>query len=227
MKKFSLTTVLVLITLGFSSCTQDDNTLLQEPSAEDLLKSYKIQRDASGAYSLDYDLSEGAEVENIKNEKNNTNNIYVYSSDSQGARSVENEDLTIQDGRVRIDFKDTNTGRTSFITIEDDKMSSRENDVEYLEGYSITENGDGTFDLDFTVKEGVEVYFTYNEVNDIHEVHLSEGETGDLNFKTTFTLEENETVYIDFVNHYSSNTGKAESELVSRKPRTGVGMAFE
>ena len=78
MKKFSLITLL-LITVGFSSCTQEDSTFLEEPTAQDLLKSFTLNKSTSGDYSLDYQLNNGAASDNVLDAKTNTSNIYLYS----------------------------------------------------------------------------------------------------------------------------------------------------
>ena len=60
MKNLNLTTLLIVITLIFTSCTQEDNLLLQEePTAEDLLKSFDLEESAKGDFSLGYQLGKG------------------------------------------------------------------------------------------------------------------------------------------------------------------------
>ena len=52
MKNLNLTALLIIITLIFMSCTQEDNLLLEEPTAEDLLKSFDLDVSAKGDFSL-------------------------------------------------------------------------------------------------------------------------------------------------------------------------------
>ncbi|MFD2568892.1 hypothetical protein [Pseudotenacibaculum haliotis] len=221
MKKLSLTTIALTLILGFSSCTQDDNTIL-EPTAQDLLKAYKVQRDASGAYSLNYELNDGVASENIKDKITNTNNIYLYSSDYQ-SRSKMSENLEIEDGQLKIGFKDTNNQRETLITITDKKIvyGKEVNNSIYLDTYSITGNGDGTFNLDFTVKDNVDVSFAFNEDENIYEVHLEEGSGDDgSDFSTVLVKEEGVTLRFDFVNHIVSNTSKETT--VEKVPRGSI-----
>ena len=64
MRNLNLYALLVSAMLVFSSCLTSE-TLLEEEQSLDLLKSYSIQRDASGAYSLDYNLNGNVEVDNV------------------------------------------------------------------------------------------------------------------------------------------------------------------
>jgi hypothetical protein len=88
MKNLSLTTLLIIITLGFSSCSQDDSTLIEEPMAEDMLKSFNLSRSADGDYSLDYELGSGVSADNVLDNQTNTKNIYLYSSEEQIQRDI-------------------------------------------------------------------------------------------------------------------------------------------
>lgn len=218
MKNLSLTTLLILITLGFSSCSQDDNTLLEEPSAENLLKSYRIQRDASGAYSLDYQLNQGAASDNIKDEKTNTSNIYLYSSESQRTNSNLTEGLEIQKGQLTVGFNDTEKEKQSFITIVDNDIVFSKNETnENLESYSISGNEDGTYDLDFNVKDGIIVEYAYNEDSQTYEIHLSHGDSSETTFSTSFDREDGEVLKIDFVNYSGSRVASRTAAEVIPK----------
>lgn len=217
MKKFSLITLL-LITVGFSSCTQEDSTFLQEPSAEDLLKSFKLNKSSKGDYSLDYQLNNGASSTNEIDVKNNTNNIYLYSSENE-AKSVRSEQLNLQNGEFKISFKDTENENNNYsISVFDKDLttnkSENESDFEYLNSFGITTNEDGTYTMDFSINDGVAVDYVFDADNNIYEIHLSPGQSSQSDFVTNFTKEENESMEIAFV---SNSNGEAKTSS-SRRP---------
>lgn len=218
MKNLSLTTLLIIITLGFSSCSQEDNLVLEEPTAEDMLKSFSLNKNSKGEYSLNYQLGEGAAADKENDVNSNTNNIYLYSSEVQ-SRSSFNDDLFIKDGQLRVNFRNTENNKVYTIAVEDDDIhTSKDNgDNEYLDSYGISGNEDGSYDLDFRVKDGVAVEFLYNGDENIYEVHLREDASASQSeFVQTYSKEDGVTLKIDFVNH---SNGRTE---VTKKPRTSV-----
>ena len=223
MKKFSLTTLLIIITLGFSSCTQDDNTLLEEPTAEDLLKSYKIQRDASGAYSIDYDLSDGAGVDIVSNEKTNTKDLYLYPSENQSRRSL-NEEVSLKGfDNFNLGLNNTEKNIKSTITVYDNDIiydRSTENE-DHLESYDFGGGDDeNTFDLNFTVKDNIVVDFIYNEETETYEIHLAEGTSSQKEFLRTFNKDQGEELKITFVNYFNRSMNRSVSS--TSRPRVVV-----
>tara|TARA_R110001632_G_scaffold2297_10_gene10096 strand:- start:4896 stop:5567 length:672 start_codon:yes stop_codon:yes gene_type:complete len=219
MKKLSLTSLLIIITLGFSSCTQEESTFLEEPSAEDLLKSFKLNKSATGDYSLDYQLNNGAASDKVVDDETNTNNIYLYSSENE-SKSTNNEGLAIQDGELRISFNDTEKDKSYSITVLDDDIKSskseNEGDLEYLNSYSIATNDDGTYTLDFKVNDGVAVDYVFDADNNVYEIHLTPGEAAQSEFVNNFVKVENETLEIAFVNNNN------EGESKTSRPRVPV-----
>lgn len=218
MKKLSLVTLFALITIGFSSCSSEDDLMIQDTNSEDVLKSFALNKSSDGQYSLNYQLGDGVAADKEKDYKSNTNNIYLYSSEVQ-TRSSFNDDLVIQDGQLKVNFKNTIDDKVYTITIEDDDIqTSKDSDEnEYLDSYGISGNGDGSYDLDFRVKDGVSVEFLYNGDLGIYEVHLrpDASATGS-DFSETYTKQEGVTLKIDFVNH-----GEGRSNT-TRKPRGSV-----
>jgi len=213
MKKFSLITLL-LITVGFSSCTQEDSTFLEEPTAQDLLKSFTLNKSTSGDYSLDYQLNNGAASDNVLDAKTNTSNIYLYSSENV-SRSINNEGIALKDGELRISFNDTEKDKKHSITVLDEeiKASRTEDDTDlgYLNSYSVTTNNDGTFTLDFKVNEGISVDYIFDADNNVYEIHLTPGEATQSDFVNNFVKAENESMEIAFVNNTT------ESRYVPKK----------
>jgi len=213
MKKFSLITLL-LITVGFSSCTQEDSTFLEEPTAQDLLKSFTLNKSTSGDYSLDYQLNNGAASDNVLDAKTNTSNIYIYSSENV-SRSINNEGIALKDGELRISFNDTEKDKKYSITVLDEEIkasrSEDDTDLGYLNSYSVTTNNDGTFTLDFKVNEGVSVDYIFDADNNVYEIHLTPGEATQSDFVNNFVKAENESMEIAFVNNTT------ESRYVPKK----------
>lgn len=213
MKKFSLITLL-LITVGFSSCTQEDSTFLEEPTAQDLLKSFTLNKSTSGDYSLDYQLNNGAASDNVLDAKTNTSNIYLYSSENV-SRSINNEGIALKDGELRISFNDTEKDKKYSITVLDEEIkasrSEDDTDLGYLNSYSVTTNNDGTFTLDFKVNEGVSVDYIFDADNNVYEIHLTPGEATESDFVNNFVKAENESMEIAFIN----NT--PETRLIPKK----------
>jgi len=226
MKKLTLTSLLIIITLGFSSCSvEDDSLLLDSTSSKSLLKDYTFQRDATGAYSVNIELSKGAFSENIIDEKTNTNNFYLFSSQDQPSSRVK-EDLAIRDGELRIGFNDMESNDTSMLTVRDKKAYLDKSGLnsEYLESYSFSNNGDGTYSLDFKVKNGVDVDFVYNEVKGKYEIHLEEDKSkdnGQREFLRTFTKENDEVLWVGFVNHYGIGKSATTTEDIPEIIITG------
>tara|TARA_R110001632_G_scaffold6324_1_gene25721 strand:- start:60862 stop:61524 length:663 start_codon:yes stop_codon:yes gene_type:complete len=213
MKKFSLITLL-LITVGLSSCTQENSTFLEEPTAQDLLKSFTLNKSTSGDYSLDYQLNNGAASDNVLDAKTNTSNIYLYSSENV-SRSINNEGVALKDGELRISFNDTEKDKKYSITVLDEEIkasrSEDDTDLGYLNSYSVTTNNDGTFTLDFKVNEGVSVDYIFDADNNVYEIHLTPGEATESDFVNNFVKAENESMEIAFVNNTT------ESRYVPKK----------
>jgi hypothetical protein len=217
MKNFNLFALLASFTLLLSSCSTNE-TLAPEEQSLDLLKTYTINRDANGAYSLDYSLNGNAETENVIDNNTNTNNIYLYSSDNQTSNKV-TQDLTINGTQLTVGFVDTSSDTSHNITIKDDNISlAKSNNSSKLNDYSISSNLDGTYTLEFSVNNKVRVDFVFNEENDTYEIHLEEGKTSELNFSRVLEKEDGKALKFDFVNHKGDTHAKSEVASVIRKP---------
>jgi len=212
MKNYNLFTLLTALTLAFSSCSFNE-TVLPEEEALDLLKTYTIKRDASGAYSLDYSLNNNVETENVVDETTNTNYIYLYPVDNAKSKKV-TQNLIIDGSELKIGFVDTNTSKQPQITVKDlNATLAKVDNQEMLSEYSVSGNEDGTYTLDFTVTNKVQVDFIYNDESNIYEVHLKEGKSNETNFSKIFNKIEGETLKIDFVNFINDNTTSAKSTV--------------
>ena len=220
MKNFKLLTLLFSIAIIFASCSTNETTLPKEQSL-DLLKSYSIERDANGAYSLDFDLYDNAISENVIDHDTNTNQFYLYPSDNQMNKRV-SEELTIDGTQLKIGFVDTNSNNLPRITIIDDNIALAKSSAEnaMLNEYSFSSNEDGTYNLDFSVKNKVSVDFIYNEDLKAYEIHLEEGKSSGTSFTRVLEKEEGEPLKVDFVNHFNTSAKSDDAtENIKKKPR--------
>ena len=70
-----------------------------------------------------------------------------------------------------------------------------------MASYGIAGNGDGTYDLEFVVEDGVSVDYIYDGDRDVYEIHLTEDDNAtQADFIQTFTKEEGVALNIEFVN---------------------------
>ncbi|MEE9407115.1 MAG: hypothetical protein V3V28_03460 [Polaribacter sp.] len=218
MKSINLFALVASITLVFSSCSTNEN-LLPEEQAVDLLKSYTIERDASGAYSIEYNLNGNANTETVVDSNTNTNHFYLYSSDSQTSRRA-TRDLVIDGTELKVGFVDTSSEKLPQITITDDNFSLKGNSNKKLRDYSITSNQDGTYNLDFSINDKVRVDFVYNENIKTYEIHLEEGKSSETNFSRVLEKTDGQPLKFDFVNHLENTQARGEvASVIRRKPR--------
>ncbi|MEO9572171.1 MAG: hypothetical protein ABJH82_00620 [Polaribacter sp.] len=213
MKNYNLFALVASLTLVFTSCSTNE-TLLTEEQSIDLLKTYTINRDATGAYSIDYDLNSNATSENVVDDSTNTKNIYLYSSDNQSNKKV-TQDLVINGTQLKVGFVDTNTDKSHNITITDDNLTvARKTDNKKLKDYSISSNLDGTYTLDFTVNNKISVDFVYNDELKIYEIHLEEGKTSETSYSRVLEKEVGQPLKFDFVNHIKNNTAAKSTDII-------------
>ena len=226
MKNIKLLSLFFLSVVVLSACSNDEN-LLTETEQKNSLKSYKVKRDASGAYFLDYELENDVKSQSIKNLETNVNEFHLYPSEFENNQRRQSEELFIDGNQLNIGFIDSRMDRKSNITIEDDNITLAKNSAkneEMLSEYSVFSNEDGTINIDFTVKNKVSVEFVYNEIGNIYEIHLEKGNSNEADFSRSFTKNEGEVLRIDFVNHFSNGNLSKGTDLsentIRRKPRT-------
>jgi hypothetical protein len=223
MKNIKLLSLFLLSVVVLSACSNDEN-LFSEIEQKSLLKSYKVKRDASGAYSLDYELERDVKSQRVKNLETNVNEFHLYSSDFENSQR-RSEELFIDGNQLSIGFIDTRTNNKANITIEDGVASSIKTvakNSEMLLNYSITGNEDGTFTLNFEVNNQVAVDFVYVEEVGVYEIHLQKGKSDETVFSRNLEKTASEALKIDFVNHLDENSSSKETaskSSVERKPR--------
>jgi hypothetical protein len=218
MKSIKLIALALTTVFAFSSCSNEETNLMNNPN-EGALKTYKIKRDATGAYSLDINLSENTKVDNVLDATDNTSKYYLSSTNESSKKSM-SDDLLINDDNLKVSFIDTEINKGQSISIKDDNISflKKNNNSTKLKSYSIESNEDGTYALDFSVKNNTDVSFVYNESIKTYEVHLENGSGSEKSFSRTLEKEEGLALKLDFVNHLNNSSAKSEDLATIRKP---------
>lgn len=220
MKKNSLLVFAIIASLVFSSCSSNEESIIPSNSNSTLLKSFTLKRDASGAYSMDFDVTEKTKVEKVSNSSLSDKQFYLYSSDKSLFTKIE-EELLIDNSQLKVGFVDTNNEvNNKSITVYDDNIIlAKGNENSKLKSYSITKNDDGLYDVVFEVKNNVAVNYVFNEKEDAFEIHLTNGKSGDTNFSTTLERKEGKLLTIVFVNYVGNSGAKTDDYLTPiRKP---------
>ena len=200
----------------FASCSSNEVEVLND-TPEKLLQSYTLKRDASGAYSIDFNTSNNTDVTTVKN-VDKSNEIILSEANRKTVDTHSNE-FSIENNQLKIGFLEANKGKRTRIFIEDEKITFAKNSVtDFLNSYSITKNEDGTFLLNFKVNKNVVTEFVYNEDIETYEIHLSNGETNQNKFSRTLNISPESLLKIDFVNHKYFEKSKQEL-ATERKPR--------
>jgi hypothetical protein len=224
MKNVKFLSLFFLSVVVLSACSNDEN-ILAETEQKHSLKSYKVKRDASGAYFLDYELENDVKSQSVKNLDTNVYEFHLCPSEFKNHKRIQSEELFRDGNQLNIGFIDSRINRKSNITIEDDiitlaKKSSKNDGM--LSEYSINSNEDGTFNLDFTVMNKVSVEFVYNEIENIYEIHLEKGNSNKIAFSRSLIKNEGEDLKIYFVTHTNTDAsakGKPKGSFAKRKPR--------
>lgn len=219
MKNFKSIFLMLSISMGLMSCSSEE-IFTPEDTTNKLLENYTVKRDATGAYSLDYNLADNAEASLSKDKRSNSNDFYLYSSDNQSKKNF-NEALAIQNNSLRVGFNDTQNGKKSSMTIMDDNIQfSRNADEEFLADYSVTNNSDGTVSLDFNVASDVTVEFIYNGDTNAYEIHMRDGTSNGTSFSQTYVKEDGVALNIEFISYIDNGQNSRVDEAASMTQRT-------
>ena len=226
MKNLSLIFFSLIITLVFSSCSQEESTFLEEPNSE-LFGKVILSRDASGSYTMDLETSNDVASNISSNEKSNSLDIDLYSASGTKQQIISEEMSTGSEDRFSINLNNTISNHTSRLTIFDKDISFlknlSENDDDHLNSYSVSDNGDNTYDVNFTVNSYVEVDFTQDEETGEYMIHLEPGNGTQTEYSVTFNKEEGVNLNIAFLNYYPSESGKTTTSSTNRRPTVIIG----
>jgi len=229
MKNLSLPIFVLITTLIFSSCSQDETTFLEEPSSE-LFGKVMLSRNASGAYILDLETSNDVASSITNDDKVNSLDIDLYSDEGAVKEIISEPVSTGSEDQFLLNLKNTITNRTFKLTVHDKdiKFSRTElnEEEDHLNSYSVVDNGDNTFDLNFTVDSSIDVDFTQDEDTGEYLIHLEPGEGSQSEFSMTFERQEGQTTDITFLNYYSSESGRVTTSTnTRRRPKVSVGQS--
>ncbi len=220
MKKLSVGFLALALTLGFASCSAIETDL--EIPQESLLKSYQLKRDASGAYSIDFDVADKT-ISDSHKDLNSLTNEFHLSKVGYDTKDQYREDLTLNNDKLRIGFFDDETGKSVKMSIEDENITFAKGDSKkFLKTYVLTSNNDGTIQLDFKVNDDVVTEFVYNEDLTTYEVHLSKGISSESEFSRTLKVPDTDVLKLDFVNHELLFGKGQDVVMITKKPRVVV-----
>jgi len=210
MKNLPLSFFAFIITLVFSSCSQEESTYLEEPNSE-LFGKVILSRDASGSYTMNLETSNDVASNISSNEKSNSLDIDLYSASGTKQQTISEEMFTGSEDRFSIKLNNTIANHTSRLTIFDKDIKFQKNDDEddHLSSYSVSDNGDNTYDVNFTVDASIEVDFTQDEETGEYMIHLEPGSGTQTDYTVTFNREEGENLQIVFRNYYPSEDGRS------------------
>lgn len=217
MKKITPYFLALSLSILFASCSSNETEAI-ESNPENLLQSYTLKRDATGAYSIDFNTTNNTDVTTVTNVDNSKE--IILAEVSQKTATKHSNDFSIENDQLKIGFLEANRGTTTKIYVEDDNITFAKGVTEFLSTYSITANEDGTYTLNFTVNDNVATDFNFNEEIETYEVHLSNGTSTQKTFSRELKMQPDSNVLkLDFVNHkYSSKTEEAID--TERKPKS-------
>jgi hypothetical protein len=222
MMKNSFFTLVVVVAFMFTSCSNEDSGLAGDQNLK-LLKTFQVNKDATGAYSVDFKVSDNTQVDKVFNEQENTRQYFLYPTNKTTENNI-SQNFALNNDQIKIGFVDTKTDNFPSITIIDDiKFANKSSDLVKLESYSFVSNEDGTFSLDFEVKNNIDVSYVYNEEISTYEIHLEDGKGGETNFSRNLVKEEGKLLKIDFVTHlYNLGAKSNKAAMLVRKPKVIV-----
>ena len=221
MKNLPLSIFALVISLVFSSCSQEETSFLEEPSSE-LFGKVVLSRDASGAYTMDLETNNNVSSTISSNNKANSLDIDLFSETGASEQHISEIMSTGSKDRFSVNLNNTITHQTSKLTIFDkDIQFSKTEEEDHLTSYSVVDNGDNTYDLNFTVDASIEVDLTQDEATGEYMIHLESGAGTQTDYSVTFNKEEGQNIQILFRNYYPSEDGRSTTSSKD-KPRIWV-----
>lgn len=209
-KLFALLTIAILI----ASCNKESAVLEQDNSSK-MLESYIIKRNANGSYTLSHQVSEGVATNYVDNDKLSEVQLY-YSNQAQSTQY--SHEYNVVNNELQIKFVTQNNEKHSRIRIIDNNTTdfNGKESLGLLRDYNISENANGSYQLNFEVESGVAVNYDFDADQNINNIRLS----NDVNsvqtaYSVSYSKDANGILKIDFVQPASDKS--ASSDM--RKPR--------
>jgi hypothetical protein len=222
MKNLPLSIFAIITTLIFSSCSQEETTFLEEPSSE-LFGKVMLSRNASGAYTLNLETNNNVASSITNDDKANSLDIDLYSETGAVKESISESMSTGSEESFFVNLKNTITDRTFKVKVSDKDIKFSRTELneqdDHLNSYSIIDNGDNTFDLNFSVDALIDVDFTQDEDTGEYLIHLEPGEGSQTDYSMTFERQEGQTTDIAFVNYYPSESGRVNTTTSTNRRR--------
>lgn len=208
-KLLTLFTVAIVI----ASCNKETATL--ETQDAKMLESYVIKRNANGSYTLLHQVSEGVATNYVDDEK--INEVQLFYSNTASEKNY-SHNYNVTNNELQIKFVSQDNVKHSKIRIIDDNtvdVQGKET-IGLLKDYSVVENANGTFQLNFEVVSGVGVEFGFDANQKINNINLTPN-TGitQTSFSVSYSKETDGTLKIDFI---QPATNKEEASDM-KKPR--------
>jgi hypothetical protein len=201
--------------LLFASCSTEEAMIEPTDSNSKLLESFIVKRNSDGSYALSTTVTDGAGTIYFDDATNNE--IHLVTDGTTSRNSLEHN-YDIVDNKLNISFvSENNTPQPKIQIIDDNTASATSRDTDYglLNTYSVTYQEDGTIQLNFEVKNGVDVVFGYNYDENINDVYLTEDANAtQLNYSKNYSKEADGTLRIDFV---QANYNSRDTD--TKKPR--------
>jgi len=211
MKKITPYFLALSLSFLFASCSSNETEVV-EGTPENLLQSYTLKRDATGAYSIDFNTTNNTDVTTVTNVDNSKE--IILAEVAQKTATKHSNDFSIENDQLKIGFLETNRGKTTKIHIEDENITFAKGVTEFLNSYSITANEDGTYMLNFTVNNNVATDFVYNKEINTYEVHLSIGDMQQKEFSRQLVIASENMIKLNFVNHkYAGRTEESTTDI--------------
>ena len=214
MKKVAPYFLALTLSIVFASCSNNDTEVL-DSTPENLLQSYTLKRDSNGTYSIEFNTSDNTDVTSVTNTDNSKE--IILAETAQKTATKHSNDFSIENDQLKIGFLETNNGKRTKIYVEDENITFAKGVTEFLNSYSVTANGDGTYQLNFEVNDNVTTDFVYNEETETYEIHLASGETVQKDFSRQMEKISEKPLKINFVNH-KDYSAKGEVLEVIEKP---------
>lgn len=203
------------ITLMLASCSTEDVAIETTDSNSKMLESYTVKRNSDGSYTLITNVTEGTGTVYFDDGVNNE--VHLVADGTSNKNSLTHS-YDIKDDELNITFIAENESTQPRIRIIDDNTNyatTRDADLGLLNTYSLVSNEDGTIQLNFEVKNGVDVAFGYNDTENTNDVYLTEDTNAtQLNYSKNYDKETDGSLRIDFVQ--ADNTSR---ETDTKKPR--------
>ncbi len=194
------------------SCSPEEVMLNPDETTNNkMLESFEIKRNTDGSYALTHEVKEGVGVEYT--EEKDQNEIFLFADDTS-KKIQSSREYAVVDNKLNLVFTDENNNSLPNLSIVDNDTDQKSDDLDLLDTYAIVFNQDGTVQLDFRVETGVDVAFGYNDVEDIHDIYLTEGTSTQLDYSKNYNKDADGGLRVDFVQTTNKTTETKKPRVI-------------